>query len=116
MPTSVSEVHNRTFLALNRLLKVQLRLHIYSKKAEEDSESNWAGLIRVEQDFLFGAEKEWSEVLGILDNPAHRTEVVNQLLEPACEAAKESVIRKLRMAVPDIDLIVQSFRPGVRVE
>lgn len=115
-PTANSEVQGRTFLALTRLLKVQLRLYIYRTKAEESPESNWGSLIRVEQDFLVGAEREWSEVLGILDDPAYRTELVNRLLDSASVAAKESVIRKLQAAIPDVDLIVQNFRAGVRVE
>jgi hypothetical protein len=116
MPTAILEVQGRTFSALTRLLKVQLRLYIYTRKAEEEPEGTWGSLVRVESDFLVGAEREWSEVLGILDDPAHRTEVVNRFLGPACDAARESVIRKLREAIPEVDLIVQSFQPGVRVE
>ncbi len=116
MPTSPVEMSGRIFLALTRLLKVQIRLYVYTKKAEEDPDSNWRSLVRVEQDFLAGAEREWSDVLGLLDDPAQRTELVNHLLGQAFEEALSSVTQKLRIAVPDVDLIVQSFRPGVRVE
>ena len=114
MPSS--DIQGRTISALTRLLKVQLRLYIYAKKAEEDPEGTWGSLTRVEQDFLVGAEREWSDVLEILGDPVHRTEIVNRLLDSACDAARESVIRKLREAIPEVDLIVQSFQPGVRVE
>jgi len=116
MPPATQDVQGRTFSALTRLLKVQLRLYIYTKKDEEEPDGTWGSLTRVEQDFLVGAEREWSEVLVILGDPAYRTEIVNQFLGTACEAAKESVIRKLQAAIPDVDLIVQGFRPGVRVE
>ena len=116
MPTATSDIQERTLAALTRLLKVELRLHIYTKKSEEDPGGAWGSLTRVEQDFLVGAEREWSEILGILGDPAYRTEVVNRFLGPACDSARESVIRKLRDVIPEVDLIVQSFRPGVRVE
>lgn len=116
MPTATSDIQERTLAALTRLLKVELRLHIYTKKSEEYPGGSWSSLTIVEQDFLVGAEREWSEILGILGDPAYRTEVVNRFLGPACDAARESVIRKLRDVIPEVDLIVQSFRPGVRVE
>lgn len=72
-------------------------------------------LLKVERDFLVGAEREWSEVLVILGDPVNRVEVINRFLGPACEAALESVIRKLRAEIPKVDLIVQGFRPGVRL-
>jgi hypothetical protein len=115
MPTDLSEVQGRILSALTRLLKVQVLLHVYTNRYEENPEGTWGSLINVELDFLVGAEREWGEILGILEDPAVRTEVINRFLGTACDVAKESVTRKLQGIIPEVDLIVQSFHPGVRV-
>jgi hypothetical protein len=106
----------RMLLALTRLLKIQIRLFIYTRKSEQEPDMSWGALIKVEQDFLVGAEKEWSEVLNIWIDPIERVEWVNLLLGPACDEAREDVLERLRGSVQDVDLIAMEFRPGVRID
>jgi phage terminase large subunit-like protein len=103
-------------LALTRLLKSQLRLFVFTKKFEADPQGEWGTLLKIEKDFLVGANREWDEVLDLWEDSSHRTKLVYQLMGSAMKEAREWVIEGLSGSVPDVDLIVQSFRAGVRVE
>lgn len=88
-----------------------MRLYVYERKSlEEGVSDSWKSLLLVEQDFLVGSQKEWTDLLKMwnLQDKKERQELEYLLLQGVKEARLE-VIQFLEGKVPEVATLLDEF-------
>lgn len=95
--------------ALLRIMKSTLRKHIYETKAKED-DNRWGPMIRVEEGFYGGAEKEWLETRSEFNLTGPEAEgVLKTLLESAFKESKSDLAFLLEDTIPEVATLLNKL-------
>lgn len=97
----------RTSEALRRLLKAEMRLHVYRLKAKDDPDT-WSPMLTLEQGFLEGAKKEWEEVPSLWGEGSEP--ILTDILEKGVAEAKAHTIDLLGSRIPSVASILDSMQ------
>jgi len=86
-----------------------MRLFVYERKSSEGAGDYWEPFLTVEQDFLIGAQGEWTEVLQQWMSQGGSKEELDFLVQQGCKEARLGVVRALTERVPEVDSILADF-------